>query len=519
MRLNFFRQASGKRLLRSSAATNRVGQGSSVARYLKLCVITALLTAGCQDAQQPATGISLEEARSYSTEPETLVQLTRFGTHLMITGDGLKQRTTMVDPGTATEAEEYYGELEAELGATFRKFNDILLYYGYAGLTGRHLEDLEPETLMDPSALLKAVPTPAFQEAVKAVPLLTGDILAARFFAPKITDVALSPSSVVLGWRKVLRLRARDGSKAKERGLSAAWLLFNVFSNEVRPFETKSKNNQAMFVRAASSSLTRPVYWLVFGTVANPDGNGDRIDFLTASFDARSDKIVEGGKYYVPRACADCHGGLIGNKPNYPKAKLNYLDTDHWFDRTKDDFQAINPALGVVFDGGTATSTAQFKRAFGVIYKMNEEIREQNSILGDPNAFQLRAVNKWLELHKDNIGFVDMFDRSLTPVVAGGQQWIKTNPIDAQLLPLLNTYCYRCHSSLRYHVFDKELVKTRRTAMVNRLTLATTEKAAMPQDRDLVSLGEQNPQIKRDRDCLLQLLPHVGEEKADACPK
>jgi hypothetical protein len=304
-------------------------------------------------------------------------------------------------------------------------------------------------------------------------------------------------------------------SQAQQKGLSTAWLLFNVFSNEAKPFETKSKNNQAMLIRAKGSSLSKPVYWLVFGSVANADGDGDRINFLTASFDNRDPEIVPEGKYYVPRACADCHGGL--REPDYAKAKLNYLDTDHWFDRTRDDFQTIQPGLGVVFDGGTDTQTEQFKRAFAIIYQLNQEIRDQNADLGDLSAFQLRAVEKWLDLHKSNSDFVDIFDRNLAP--AEGRQWSKQNSVDSQLLPLLNRYCFRCHSSLRYHIFDKNMVFARKGLMVRRLELPAENKFAMPQDRDLVSLGQNDPMLLRDRNCMIQLLPLVGQEAADPCPQ
>jgi len=132
---------------------------------------------------------------------------------------------------------------------------------------------------------------------------------------------------------------------------------------------------------------------------------------------------------------------------------------------------------------------------------------------GPKKAFQLRAVEKWLDLHKTNVGFVDMFDRNLAPDSgAAGLQWSKSNPIDAQLLPLLNQYCFRCHSSLRYHVFDKDGVVARKQTMVNRLNLAADNKFAMPQDRDLKAL---NP---HDHSCLLQLLPHVGENAQIICP-
>jgi hypothetical protein len=120
-------------------------------------------------------------------------------------------------------------------------------------------------------------------------------------------------------------------------------------------------------------------------------------------------------------------------------------------------------------------------------------------------------VNKWLALHETNSSFVDMFDRNIAPI--GQAQWNKANPIDRQLLPLLNRFCFRCHSSIKYHVFDKERVLDLWELMVDRLELDTSDEYAMPQDRDL-----RSDSTKKSRDCLLQLLPHVGKETALLCP-
>jgi len=98
-----------------------------------------------------------------------------------------------------------------------------------------------------------------------------------------------------------------------------------------------------------------------------------------------------------------------------------------------------------------------------------------------------------------------MFDRRIGTRV----QWTKANPIDAQVLPLLNRYCFRCHSSLRYDVFDKDAVISKKGAMANRLNLAPTDKFAMPKDRDIHET--------HDNACLIQLLPHVGENAQISC--
>jgi hypothetical protein len=399
--------------------------------------------------------------------------------------------------------------VDAELGESFAWFNRVLAYFGYEGLSGLDLERLSPGILMDPPRLIGAVPNQAFRAAVKLLPLESGEILSSRFFAPKITDVSLTSDPPLLGWRKVVRLKSRTTSRARAAGLDAAWVLFNVFSNSDDPFAARSSNNQVMLVRtAAASKPPRPIYWLMYNSVAS--GDGERTDHLDASFDARDPKLAS-GKYYVPTACAQCHGGL--DHPEFLAARLNYLDTDHWFDRTKDDFTHLPAGIGVIVDGGTDVEDVRFKRAFNVIYQLNQEIRAQNHSVSaaDPGSFQLRAVDTWLAVHKNNNRFIDMFDRNVAP--QGGQQWSKENQVDRQLLPLLSRYCFRCHSSVEYHVFDKDAVLDRTGRMVSRLKLPFNTSRAMPADRNM----RLSPAASRDLDCLLRLLPLVGQNVATAC--
>jgi hypothetical protein len=241
---------------------------------------------------------------------------------------------------------------------------------------------------------------------------------------------------VKLGWRKLVRLRARHGSPAHRKGLASAWLLLNVFSNDARPFETRSSSNQVMLIRADGVTALRPAYWMVFAGFDSAAGDGARIDYLNARFDHRNPEVASGNKYYLPHACADCHGGLSGAQPAYDEAKLNHLDTDLWIERTRDDFQAIDPAPGVLFDGGADPHSEQYKRAFRVIYTLNTEIRAQNSAANGPgpDRFQLRAVERWLQVHATNEQFVGQFDRNVA--AAADAHWTSSNQIDAQVLSL-----------------------------------------------------------------------------------
>lgn len=441
-----------------------------------------------------------------------------------MTARGMIERSVEVETSTPDEAEIYYAGLDAELAVKkdfkFSTFDEVLNYFGYFGLTGAKVEKLDSWTLMDPGALA-AAGGPVFQTAVQAVPLRPRDVLASRFFAPKITDVSITP--VTHGWRKVVRLKARSGSDADIKRLDSAWLLFNVFSNGADPFKEDSLNNQVMLVRGDKSPLRHPLYWLVFDRVSG--GKGERIGYLNASFDARVNEVKEqakkngvvtDGRYYVPNACAHCHGGLLKKAnpldveiPDYAAAKLNYLDTDHWFDRTKDDFQDLPQGTQVLMDSGPN------RDAFGVIRWLNEEVRDQNnSAKGGPGSFQLRAVDKWLELHQSNENSIEMFTRGIS---ASGKQWDLNDPIDKQLLPILSRYCFRCHSSVAYHVMDKKAVFDKAPGMIGRLKADAGDKRSMPQDRDMRSPGA----AAKDRECLLKLLDVVAGNTSGQvqCPK
>jgi hypothetical protein len=469
-----------------------------------LLALVVLVGCGTPPTNSPSESIQLSANR------DRLAQI-RPGTDRIYMQQGVLDRTVMVDPGDPKEAGLYYESVEKELGKPLPTLNAILTFLGYPGLTGKDVENLDSRTLMDPALLAAAVTDPAFQASIKKVSLTADDVLVARFFAPKITDVAVAEGqTTTLGWRKVVRLKARAESPAQDAGVVTGWLLFNVFSNDANPFTVKSDNNQVMLIRGAPTAALKPVYWLVFGSVNNQAGDGERIDFLNASFDNRF-----GGnkKYYVPDACAHCHGGLSGNQPDYAAAKLNYFDTDHWFDRTKDDFTNLPSDTAVIFDGGTDTTSAEFKQAFDVFQKLNAEVQAQNKIVdAKGETFQFRAVTKWLDLHRQNVAFIDIFERNIAPT--SGQQWTKDNPIDRQVLPLLNRYCFRCHSSIAFHVFDKDLVTESTPFVPGRLNRQPTDQYAMPQDRDL----RARKNTERDRQCLVKLAPHIGTNTQVTCP-
>ena len=387
-----------------------------------------------------------------------------------------------VSPGSEATARAYYDQLQQKL-VNFPKsplidssIGDMLVYYGFPALLATDLQSLDPAVIMDFEKLRNAVSNkPDFNSAYATRPLQAGEILVSRFFAPKIINVRDPQTNGVpkggFGWRKVLRFKSRDGSPARNNGLDAFFLLFNFADNAPTfPKDKPAGQIQALLVPTyPTGGKHYDIYFLVYENLTA--GPGKVGLFLVATFDLAG--AVPDDKYYVPTACGQCHGT---EKVNQPGGKVNYLDTDHWLDRTGDDFKLVKPE-DVLVDGEA--------QGYDTIRKLNTEIEKQNSaVIGvsDPK-FALLAVRKWLELHKEgqpnanrhvpplNRGFAD---------AAGDPVWTAGADPDERLLPLLNQYCFRCHSSVRYHVFQKKAVSQRKTSIIARVRSGN-----MPQDRKL----------------------------------
>jgi len=387
-----------------------------------------------------------------------------------------------VVPGDQTEADTYYAQLQTKLVGfqptpfTNSSIGDMLVYYGFPALLATDLQKLSSAEIMDFAKLRDLVTNkPEFAAAYASKPLQAGEILVSRFFAPKIINVGDPQTGGVpkdgFGWRKVLRFKARDGSAARSNGLDAFYLLFNFTSDKPKfPDGTNAGQIQAILIPTyPTGGKHNDIYFLVYEGLGKP--NPGKVGFfLQATFDLAS-SVPADGKYYVPRSCAQCHGT---EKPNQVGGKVNYLDTDHWIDRTGDDFKAVNPA-DVLVDGEAP--------GYDTIRKLNTEIEKQNSAVipsGSPN-FALLAVRKWLELHKEGQPnrHAPPLERGLVDV-AGDPVWTAGADPDQQLLPLMNQYCFRCHSSVRFHVFQKKAVVQRKTSIVGRVNSGN-----MPQDRKL----------------------------------
>jgi hypothetical protein len=413
-----------------------------------------------------------------------------------------------VDPGdpSGAGAVKYYAESLEELG--LKNWDSLPADPGEALAKleslqnmALHLDFLGYKDLV-PAEFEKNVENLSSAELMTKYP---DDLLASAFFAPKITDVFGSDKTNV-GWRKVVYLKARKDSRAEAKGIGSGLLLFNKFQGKGNwsedPIKSRkdksneSKTTQLILVRADGSSLKYPAYFLVYGLLS---AGGKLQAYLTASFDARDPSIGPQGKYFVPNACAQCHGAETGPKTyDLNKVKLNFLDTDHWFDRVqaKDDFAFLQQYnYGVLYDGGNVfdvkvgdSLSSQFKDAFNVIRQINEKIKEQNEKVdgGVAPSFQLRAARKWVTLHiKDgqtDFGHKLVFQRSLDD----GAMWSESADPDKDLLPLLNRYCYRCHSSVRFSIFDRSAVVIKKQEGKIRFRLTTPVKTLwMPQDREL----------------------------------
>ena len=404
-------------------------------------------------------------------KPTSILQTVRAAAHA---GEDLR---LLVDEGNAESAADYALYLEQELGFPVAgALDDLLRFCGFEGLTARELE------------------TRPSRELMARYP---DRLLASRFFAPRISDVSGiggPAASKDLGWRKLVRLTVPSNAPAAARGIAAAYLLFNVFQPRVEigsdPFEPCSRvpsrcsiSNQVILVPQTVQTGRDALFWLVFENAAT---GGRRNDHLSATFDGGDEASRRGGnpvkRYFLPNACAQCHGASAAT------AKLNHLDSDHWFDRTLagDDFAdlAASPN-GVVFDGGKDATVAQFAEAFEVLRRLNEEIRKQNAGVGGED-FGFRAVDRWLVVHADGAAFADPIARALPPPAGqpAARQWQDTAE-DRALLGQLNRFCFRCHSSVAYHVFDKEAVFQRRDGMARRAERGRLRPGGMPQDRTL----------------------------------
>lgn len=380
-----------------------------------------------------------------------------------------------ITPGSQQGALGYYVRISKDLQFDAKPglttLDSLLDFVGYP-ITGSSLESLDPAILMDPTRVSSEPGGPGLQlHGLGGATLRPGDILAARFFAPKIVNV--DAAARVPGWRKLVRLRVRPNSRAARVGIESTILLFNFFARVgEQPFTSHSVNTQCMLIAPAQRDR---LYWLDFDT------SGKLGLALNASFDAAD--LPNGGTrdYFVPDGCNACHG----SPGNFAPPMVNYLDTDHWFDRLDDDFTALKAAgTAVVFDAQTNDpSQPSFAPAFDVIRRFNEEALLQNALVR-PTSSEARAARTWLDLHAQSDEHRPPVERGFS--LDGGPTW---NASEAEGVDRLNRYCFRCHGTVRFSIFDRSEVVERAGIMRQRIRPSKQQRDIpgfkMPPDRTL----------------------------------
>ncbi len=408
-----------------------------------------------------------------------------------------------VPTGNAQEATNYYRLLATTLAFSTpnqifqTKLDDVAQYLGYGGFTGADLQNIPSDSLMSPGQLLlvtnlSGTSPISFQHpeiilaSLGAIPIRPDDILVTRFFAPKIMNVNEPEQIRPLGWRKLVRLRAHPGSTAEKNHVAYGIILFNFFSQPgTKPFATndESINTQVMLV-PDSSRVAGPngtgldaLYWLDYGALSK---GGALSLALNASFDANELSQTNNGvrPYFVPEGCVACHGN------NRRASLVNYLDTDEWFDRIENDFESVKTNdLPLLVDAQTNdTNTLSFKIAFDVIRRFNMEADAEVTNT-QPRHDESLAAHKWLEVHATNDGHVLPVDRQ----IGTEPGWSAQNPDDPKTLAAFNQYCFRCHGTVKFSVFNKQEIRQPQILAMIEQAIKTNALVGikMPPDREM----------------------------------
>ncbi len=409
-----------------------------------------------------------------------------------------------INPGDPTTAERHYDDAAIALGLSnkeaFGRLDQLLALAGYAGLTAENLADLDSARLMDPAGLQSALGTAKGRLA----DLQAGEILATRFFSPKTTDVSGKQQPREYSWRKLIRLRVRPSSTAAQRGFLNLWVLTNSYEADLgkNPFLAADRNFQAILQPDVKQVKPLPMFFFAFGAL--PDAT--RSVSSQGSWDAGNETLGEHDvhtAYHAPTACMDCHG----RDTKFPR--LQYLDTDHWLDRVqaKDDFPLVGRSnWSALFDAGKDPQDQQFSAAFEVVRQLNREILTQNQSVdalatresADPKlshslrraadaalqvGFQTRAADNWLRLHASSSAHIPPAQRGILGE-DGTTKWDAANRDEARLVGLLNRFCFRCHSSVEFHVFDKQAIREVQAMFAYHLDEKLPhDQLRMPQDR------------------------------------
>ncbi|HZM04972.1 MAG TPA: hypothetical protein VFC44_18380 [Candidatus Saccharimonadales bacterium] len=406
--------------------------------------------------------------------------------------------TADVPSGDPQSATNYYRHLATNLDFSTAdlifqtKLDDVATYLGYDGVTGSDLQNLPPDVLMHAQSNLGGTNSPyqhpdRVATAIGTTPFSSNEILVTRFFAPKIMNIHDPESVRKIGWRKLIRLRARPGSRAAAHHIGYGIVLFNIATPPgAVPFSPtdESKNTQVMLVTELGSvpppNTPGPptIYWLDYRSFSDQEGILSLA--LDQTFDANElPPALNGTKsYYVPDGCVACHGG------NPRRAMVNYLDTDHWFDRLENDFPNLKASsLPLLFDANTnETTSPAYKSAFDVIAIFNAEADAEVK-KAQPQHDEALASAKWLEIHATNYSHVQPTDRA----IGNDPRWSPNDTNEVRILSSLNQYCFRCHGTVKFSVFNKEEIRRPEfRALLNQAVRNDTPLLLrMPPDRDL----------------------------------
>ena len=427
---------------------------------------------------------------------------------MLILASTLLANTCLADVshGTPEAATNYYQGLSKEIGFSApdnifgSTLDTVASYLGYDGITGADLQNLPPPTLMNPDLLLGAnslTNRNAVTASLGPIPIRPDDILVSRFFAPKIMNMNEPEEIRKLGWRKLVRLRSRSGSAAQAHHIAYGIILFNFFTDKnARPFgpNDNSLNTQVMLITELSSVAPAntdglsTLYWLDYDNLTS----GGRLSLaLNQTFDANNLPASSNGvqPYYVPDGCVACHGS------NDKAPLVNYLDTDHWFDRLDTDFRDVKARdLPLLVDARTNdTNAPDYKIAFDVIRRFNAEADDQVRN-AQPQHDEALASQKWLQLHTNSNAHFPPLARTIGPE----PRWSGQDTNEVKMLETLNQFCFRCHGTVKYSVFNKQALHDRRPNARKRLDHDAEISLRMPTDRPLTN---------EVRDFLLNHLP------------
>jgi hypothetical protein len=428
-------------------------------------------------------------------EPNNLRYLVAVLLVILTTGPSVTISFADVPPGSEPAARKYYRSTSKALGFSTpdlifqTTLDDVASYLGYAGVTGADLQNLPPEVLMNTQRLLAPSALPNREVVIASlasVPFQPNDILVTRFFAPKIMDIKQPPETRKNGWRKLVRLKARPGSLAARDNISSGIILFNFFTEPgASPFAqgSESVNTQVMLVTelshvpGAQADGPDTLYWLDYDQLSK----GGLLSLaLHASFDSNElpPAANDTKAYFVPDGCAACHGA------NSHRSMVNYLDTDHWFDRIENDFTNMKTnGLALLVDAKTNdTNSLDYILAFDVIRRFNAEADELVQ-KAQPTHDEALASKKWLALHATSVGHFVPVERA----IGKEPRWSAQNPDDAKTLDLLNQYCFRCHGTVKFSVFNRQAMATpeMKTTLEQRLKADAAVGVRMPPDRPL----------------------------------